>query len=173
MTILDGDGNPVTAASPFVVGWVYVGLFGGFVLVSGIIAAVFKKPLRRVVLAAAVILRTPAAILRVVQSSWTLTEEPSSFRGIVGIWVLGGVILVTAYQIDIFITQGRTELTAVQPGTFFTNGSSTSSAGTTLSLSLVLFQTPITCDPSAFTLTFSALSSESSGPLCSPLFLCF
>jgi len=155
----------VTVASPFVVGWVYVGLFGGFVLVSGIIAAVFKKPLRRVVLAAAVILRTPAAILRVVQSSWTLTEEPSSFRGIVGIWVLGGVVLVTAYQIDIFIAQGRTELTAVQPGTFFTNGSSTSSVGTTLSLSLVLFQTPISCDPAAFTLTFSALNSKSSGPL--------
>ena len=31
--------------------------------------------------------------------------------------------------------------------------------------SLVLFQTPITCDPAAFTLTFSAVSSESSGSL--------
>jgi len=76
-------------------------------------------------------------------------------------WVLSGVILVTAYQIDVFISQGRTELKAVQPGTVFTNGSSTSSAVTTLSLSLILFQTPITCDPSAFTLAFSALNSES------------
>jgi len=165
MTILDGDGNPMTIASPFVVGWVYVGLFGGFVLVSGVIALIFQKKLGRPVLASAVILLTPAAILRVAHSSDTLVEVPSFFRGIVGIWVLGGVILVTAYQIDIFISQGRTELTAVQPGTFFTNGSSTSSSASTLSLSLVLFQTPITCDPSAFTLTFSAVSSESSGPL--------
>jgi len=163
MTILDENGNPLYIASPFVVGWVYIGLFGGFVIVSTLVVLVFRKPLRRVVLAAAVILRTPAAILRVVRSSWTLMEEPSFFRGIVGIWVLGGMILVTAYQIDVFITQGRTELTAVQPGTAFSNDSSTSSAGTTLSLSLVLFQTPITCDPSTFTLTFSALSSESSG----------
>jgi len=111
------------------------------------------------------LLVTPAAILRVADSSNKLVEEPSFFRGIVGIWVLGGVILVTAYQIDIFIAQGRTELTAVQPGTVFSNGSSTSSARTTLSLSLVLFQTPITCDPAAFTLTFSALDSKSSGPL--------
>ena len=165
MTILDEDGIPVTAASPFVVGWVYVGLFAGFVLVGGIIALIFQKKLRLPVLAAAVIFRTPAAILRVVQSSWTLAEEPSFFRGIVGIWVLSGVILVPAYQIDIFIAQGRTELTAVQPGTVFSNGSSTSSARTTLSLSLVLFQTPITCDPAAFTLTFSALNSKSSGSL--------
>jgi len=124
----------VTAASPFVVGWVYVGLFAGFVLVSGVIVLIFQKKLRRPVLAAAVILRTPAAILRLADSSNKLVEEPSFFRGIVGIWVLGGVILVTAYQIDIFIAQGRTELTAVQPGTIFTNGSSTFSAGTTLSL---------------------------------------
>ena len=155
----------MTFASPVVVGWVYIGLFGGFVIVSTLVVLVFRKPRRRVVSTAAVILRTPAAILRVVQSTWTLAEEPSFFRGIVGIWVLGGVILVTAYQIDIFIAQGRTELTAVQPGTVFTNGSSTSSAATTVSLYLVLFQTPITCDPSAFTLTFSAVSSESSGPL--------
>ena len=62
MTILDGDGNPMTIASPFVVGWVYVGLFGGFVLVSGVIALIFQKKLRRPVLASAVILLTPAAI---------------------------------------------------------------------------------------------------------------
>ena len=160
MTTLDENGKPLADASPFIDEWVYVGLFGGFALI-------FQKNLRRPVLAASVILRTPAAVLKVVQSSWTLTEEPSFFRGIVGIWVLGGMILVTAYQIDATITQGRTELTAVQPGTVFTDGSSTSSAATTFSLSLVLFQTPITCDPAAFTLTFSALSSESSGSLSS------
>jgi len=165
MTILDGDGNLVTAASPFIVGLVYVGLCGGFVLISGLIAIIFQKKLRRVVLASAVILRTPAAILRVADSSNKLEEEPSFYRGIVGIWVLGGVILVTAYQINIFITQGRTELTAVQPGTVFTNGSSTSSAGTPLTLSLVLFQTPITCNTTAFNLTFSALDSRSLGLL--------
>jgi len=155
----------VTAASPFIVGWIYVGLFGGFVLLSGLIAIIFQKKLRRPVLAAAVILRTPAVILRVADSSNRLVEEPSFFRGIVGIWVSGGVILVTAYQIDIFFSQGRTEDTAVQPGTVFTNGSSTSSVGTTLSLSLVLFQTPITCNTTAFTLTFSAVNSKSLGLL--------
>jgi len=163
MTIYDGDGNLVLDSSPLVVGWVYVGLFGGVVLVSVLVAVIFQKKLRRVVLAAAVILRTPAAILRLADSSNKLVEEPSFFRGIIGIWVMAGVILVTAYQIDIFITQGRTELTAVQPGTVFTDESSTSSAATTLSLSLVLFQTSITCNTTAFNLIFSALSSDSSG----------
>jgi len=164
-TVYGENGNPVTAASPFIVGWIYVGLFGGFVLLSGLIAIIFQKKLRRPVLAAAVILRTPAVILRVADSSNRLVEEPSFFRGIVGIWVSGGVILVTAYQIDIFFSQGRTEDTAVQPGTVFTNGSSTSSVGTTLSLSLVLFQTPITRNTTAFTLTFSAVNSKSLGLL--------
>jgi len=89
--------NPVTVASPFVVGWVYVGLFAGFVLASGLIALIFQKKLRRPVLAAAV--------------------------------------------------------------------------GTTLSLSLVLFQT-ITCDPATFTITFSAVSAESSGSLSSRPTIC-
>ena len=89
LTILDRNGNPVTAASPFVVGLVYVGLFAGFVLVSGLVAIIFQKKLRRPVLAASVILRTPAAILRVVHSSDTLVEVPSFFRGIVGIWASG------------------------------------------------------------------------------------
>jgi len=141
MTTLDGNGNPVTPASPLVVGWVYVALYLGFVLVSGLIALFFQRKLRRPVLTAAVILRT---------------------------WVLGGVILVTAYQIDIFFALFRTELTAVQPGTVLTNGSSTSSTGSTLSLSLVLFQTPITCNTTAFTLTFSALNSKSSESLFVP-----
>ena len=162
MTILDENGNSVSVSSSLdVLGWIYVGSFGGFVLISGLIAIIFRKLLERVVLAAAVILRTPAAILRVVQSSWTLAEEPSFFRGMVGIWVFGAVILITAYQIEIFIAEWRTELTAVQPGIVFTNGSSTSSVGTPLSLSLVLFQSPITCDPANFTLTFSAVNSES------------
>jgi len=150
------------------VGWVYVGLYAVFILVSGLIAVAFRKPWRRVIIAASIVLRTPATILRVVPSSERLVEEPSFFRGLVGIWVVGGVILVTAYQIDIFVVQGRTELTAVQPGTVLSNGSSTSSIGTTLDLTLVLFQTPITCDSSVFTLTFSALDSKSSGPLFGP-----
>ena len=126
VTILDEDGNPVTEPSPLIVGWVYVGLFGGFVVVSGLVALVFRQQLHRIILATAFILRTPAAILRVVDSSNKIEEEPSFFRGIVGIWVIGGVILVTAYQIDIFFAQGRTELTAVQPGTVFSDDTSTS-----------------------------------------------
>jgi len=89
MTTLDSDGNPLVGASPFIDEWVYVGLFAGFVLVSGLLAFFFQKKLRRPVLAASVILRTPAAVLRVVHSSDTLVEVPSFFRGIVGIWASG------------------------------------------------------------------------------------
>jgi len=167
-TIFDQNGNPVRNAPEGVVAWIYVGLFVGFVVISGVVAIVYGKRLRRLISAAANILRTPATILRVVISSESLVEEPSFFRGLVGIWVAAGVILVTIYQIHIFISQGRALLTAVQPGTVFTSGSSTSSASTTLSLSLALFQTPITCDSTAFTLTFSALNSESAGSLSGP-----
>ena len=82
MTTLDENGKPLADASPFIDEWVYVGLFGGFALI-------FQKNLRRPVLAASVILRTPAAVLRVVHSSDTLVEVPSFFRGIVGIWASG------------------------------------------------------------------------------------
>jgi len=164
-TVLNQDGTLVAAASPFIVGWVYFGLFGGFVVLSSVFAPLLRKQLRRPILAAAVILRTPATILKVIVASESLVEVPSFFRGLVGLWVFGGVCFITAYQIDIFITQAQTQLTAVQPGTVFTNGSSTSSVTASISLSIVLFQTPITCDPTAFTLTFSALDSKSSGSL--------
>ena len=164
-TVLNQDGTLVAAASPFIVGWVYFGLFGGFVVLSSVFALLLRKQLRRPILAAAVILRTPATILKVIVASESLVEVPSFFRGLVGLWVFGGVCFITAYQIDIFITQAQTQLTAVQPGTVFTNGSSTSSVTASISLSIVLFQTPITCDPTAFTLTFSALDSKSSGSL--------
>jgi len=88
--ILDENGNPVTAASPFMIGLVYGGLFGGFVLVSGLIALLFQKKLHRVILAASIILRTPAAVLRLCILLKDLSKTLPFFEGLLasGCWVV-------------------------------------------------------------------------------------
>ena len=63
------------------------------------------------------------------------------------------------------MTEGVNTLSAVQPGSLFASGLPTSSATTNVSLSIVLFQTPITCDPTQFTLQVVAGATTSAGSL--------
>ena len=69
-------------------------------------------------------------LLRVVPSSWNIIEIPSFYRGLVALWVIIGLILITAYQSDVFATEGVITQSYLQPGSSFTSGSPTSSATT-------------------------------------------
>jgi len=82
MTISDEDGSLVIVSSPLMVGWVYVGLYAVFILVSGLIAVAFRKPWRRVIIAASIVLRTPATILRVVPPLKDLSKNRLFFEGL-------------------------------------------------------------------------------------------
>jgi len=112
-----------------------------------------------------VILKTLFDIFRVVPSSWNVIEVPSFYRGLVALWVIAGLILVIAYQSEVFVTTGVSTLSAVQPGSRFSSGLPTSSATTNVSLSIVLFQTPITCNQTEFTLEIVADATTSTGSL--------
>ena len=136
----------------------------GFVVVSAIILVPLHRRVRSLVSKISVILRTPFAVLRVVPSSWTLTESPSFYRGLVALWVIAGVTIVTAYQSEVFVN-GIVSLSSVQPGSTFTDTQSTSTAEATFSLSLVLYQTPISCDPTQFSLQVVASDAASTGSL--------
>ena len=111
------------------------------------------------------ILRTPFSFLRVVPSSWNVIEIPSFYRGLVGLWVVAGLILITAYQSELFATESITTDSSVQPGSQFTSGDPPSSATGNISFTIVLFQTPITCDFSQFKLEVVASGTTSTGSL--------
>jgi len=148
------DGVPITdVEDPVVLGitlsFGYYYLFGflGLSLIVAIILLPFHRLLRKYVAFFAVVLRTPFYLLQMNPTTYGLTEIPSFMRGLIGIWVIIGVVAVTAYQVHIFIDSNRIELSAVQPGTIYSNGESTSQTFTTLSLSITLYNTPITCSP--------------------------
>jgi len=158
---LDSSGEVVGPALPDISGYIFLGVFVGFVIITGLVALCVKKCLQRPIAAAAVMLKTPLSVVEVLGSNGRLVERPSYARGIVGLWVAAGVLIVTLYQIDVFATQGRGYETAVQPGTIYTSGLSTSDTNATASLSLVLFQTAVTCNTSLFTLNLTAQNSLS------------
>ena len=149
-------------------GWVFFGILEGFMIISTATLRPFRRQTRGLVSAVSVILKTPFTFLRVVPSSWGIIEVPSFYRGLVGLWVIAGLILISAYQSDVFVTDGVTLQSFVQPGSLFTSGLPTSSVTTNVSLSIVLFQTPITCDPTQFTLWVVADGTTSSGSLSDP-----
>ena len=64
-----------------------------------------------------------------------------------------------------FVNTGVITNSSVQPGSTFTSKKSTSTAEATFSLSMVLYQTPISCDSSQFTLKVVAPSTTSTGSL--------
>jgi len=103
-------------------GWVFVGVLIAFMLISTIILIPFRRQTCRYVSAVAVILRTPFNFLRVVPSSWHVIEIPSFYRGLVALWVIAGLILITAYQSEVFVTEGVITQSDVQPGARFTSG---------------------------------------------------
>ena len=151
-TKVDENGHIIQPGASTVSGWAYIGPMLGFVVVSTIILVPLRRRVRRPVSAISVILRTPFSFLRIVPSSWTVVEIPSFYRGLVSLWVIVGLVLVTAYQSEVFVNNGVITDSSVQPGSTFTNIQSTSTANAAVSFSLVLYQTPISCDPSEFTL---------------------
>jgi len=161
MTEYDQEGNTISEPSSFDIGFVYIGIFGGYVLVSGIFVYLFKdrQRIEEQVPKFAGVLRTPLKIMQVDLDTGKVGENPSMVRGVIGIWVLGGVLLVTVYQFNNFFAHSRTELTAVQPGTVFTSGKSVSATSTPFSVTLEFLHSPINCDPTQFRLVFSTVDS--------------
>ena len=164
-TEVDKNGQTVQVTASPVSGWIYFGIFLGCVVLSGVILIPLRRRLRQPVSAISVILRTPFSFFRIVPSSWTVIEIPSFYRGLVALWVIFGVIVVTAYQSEVFVNDGVVSLSSVQPGSTFTNKNSTSTAEATFSVSLVLYQTPISCNSSQFTLQVVASDTTSTGSL--------
>jgi len=159
-------------ASLQVYGVAFVIIFVVCVIVSGAISGIFRKQVRGILSLASVFLNTPIRLVKIVVSSESLIEVQSMFRGLVGVWVLCGVLLITAYQIALLEILGRTEIAALQPGAVFSSGLPTSTVSTPLNISLVLFQTPITCDQSQFVLFFHAYNTPSNGAPAGPPTTC-
>ena len=149
-------------------GWVFIGVLIAFIFISVLVLFPFRRQTRRYVSDVSVILRTPFSFLRVVPTTWNVIEIPSFYRGLVGLWVIAGLILITAYQSDVFVADGVSTQSYVQPGSRFISTESTSSATTNLSLAIVLFQTPITCNFSQFTLEVVATDTTFTGSLSNP-----
>lgn len=165
--ILDQDGQVVTnEAHVSLIGYYYLGAFFLFVILSAGFAFLFRKRVRKAVASAAIILKTPMSYMQVVFPSGDVAEVSSFYRGLVGIWVVAGILLVTAYQIHVFVAQRMTEISALQPGTVFTNGVSTYQTSTRLSLKVEFYNTPVTCEALDFSFavfTERSLPSETSG----------
>ena len=166
-TSITPEGSTAETPTP-VFGWVFVGVLVGLMLLSKAIFVPLRHKTRRYLSAISVILRTAFNFLSVVPSSWTVIEIPSFYRGLVALWVIAGLILITAYQSDVFVTDGVTTDSSVQPGSQFTSGDPTSSATGNISLAIVLFQTPITCNSSQFPLLVVASGTTSTGSLSGP-----
>lgn len=147
LTVIGEDGKVVLAVSKDItVGYYYLGICLGLVLISGVIAVAYRRKFRKLVSPVAVILKTPFSYMQVILPSGIVTEIPSFYRGLVGIWVILGLVFVTAYQIHIFATQRITDISALQPGTAFLDGTPTSKTSSSVKVSVVVHQTPITCD---------------------------
>ena len=87
-------------------GWVFFGIFLGCVVLTGGILIPLRRRVRQPVSAISVILRTPFSFFRIVPSSWTVVEIPSFYRGLVSLWVIVGLVLISAYQCEVFVSQG-------------------------------------------------------------------
>jgi len=160
--VRDKNGNLLTEQNEFPFHYPYLGIFLGGVLISGLIIIPLRKRLRSYISPISVVLRTPSYVLRVIPNSWTLKEIPSLYRGLIGIWVLFGSLMITLYQVHLLVASGRSTLTSVQPGTTFKSGESTSTTTTSFFLNVSLHNTPITCDPSKYSMAFQGQSIPNS-----------
>jgi len=149
-------------------GYVFVGLFLGFAVLSTAVLVPFRQNLRRPISAMAILLRTPFTFLRVQSPSSHITEIPSFFRGLIGVWVVAALVLITAYQAEVFITQGRVTLSSVQPGYTFSSGQATSSVNSTLSFLVVLYGSGIYCNLAIFTPQVITTGVFAAGTVTSP-----
>ena len=93
------------------------------------------------------ILRAPRWLFRV-DDHKMLVELPSFVRGLVGLYVFIGVVVVTAYQCNNFAVNQFGESSTLQPGSTFTDGASTGTALTFLTASVSFIGSGITCDSS-------------------------
>jgi len=157
----DPSGSTLLDAVASISGWYYLVAFAAGVLLSVLLFTLLRRYTGHIVSKVAIILRTPFTRLFVTNQQ-TLAETPSFVRGLVGICVILGLLVVTAYQIQVFAVDGRIQLTAVQPGTTFDNGNATSTTATTFSVTFVLFQSAASCDPSLF--TFNVEKTDGFGP---------
>jgi len=159
----DSKGNLIVVTVPTVPGLYYLAAFGGCVLLVTSVLMLFKRSTKRGVVKMAHVLRTPFTMLQV--EGTTLTESSSFYRGLIGIWVLTGVLVVTAYQIQVFAETGRTEITAVQPGTTYLAGNSTSLTSTPLWVNITLYGTAANCNETLFSLQVTADDVDSNSDL--------
>lgn len=156
MVTFDSDGKIIEIAEKDnFFGYYYLGIFLGLVFISGVLVTVFRKKFRKFVAPVAIVLKTPFSYMQILMPSGMVTEVPSFFRGLVGIWVILGLLLVTMYQIHIFVTERITEISALQPGTVFTNGTATSTSSSGFRLSVEIYSSPITCDSSDYDFSLS------------------
>jgi hypothetical protein len=113
-TKYDSSGNILTTGSANIdVGYYYLGIFLGVCFLSTVIIIPIRRRLRWIVSPLAAVLRAPLNYMRAVASTGKVVEVPSFYRGLVGIWVVLGLILVTGYQINVFVLQHLTTLSAV------------------------------------------------------------
>jgi len=140
---------------PFAVlnmGYILLIVFGVGVMLVTILAAIARKQLRRVVVKFSAVMRTPRWMMRADQARGGMLEETPSFvRGLIGVWVLLGVVLVTIYQIDNFVQHRYDTSTSLQPGTTFTNRALITTAVTQLNVTAVLMASPVHCNDDTFT----------------------
>lgn len=158
ISLYDKDGNLVEPVSDEILAWTYLVAFGGAVLILLLLAFPLKRWLKKGVSKVALVLRTPFSILFVGPDS-TLMESPSYARGLIGLCVLLGVALVTAYQIHVFVIDSRIDLTAVQPGTTFADGTPTTSTTAKLRVNVTFLQSPVSCDET-YSIQIAKLDNE-------------
>ena len=121
-----------------------------------------------------VILRTPSTLLRLKkkqppkqQGGVQQQEQQDSladirfydpvdfWRGMIGVYVIIGLVVLTAYQIFDFVENQYIPQTSLQAGTTFSDDSSISTGLTQLAASIAFIASPITCS-SNFVVTFAA-----------------
>lgn len=117
----------------------YFTLVCGIVALTALLFFLLRKQLLRLLLAIAGVLRTAFARFKLLPFCSFLAGTPSYFRGFAAICVTAAVLFIFFYQIQNLLEFNKTD-----------------PSGLRVALSLVLFQSPVTCDPSAFTLTFAA-----------------
>lgn len=139
------DSSASSGANSLSAGYVFLVVYFVVATIIGIVVLAFRAKTRFIVAKFAAVMRTPRWLLHLDIPNERVKEPPSLIRGLIGIWVLLGVLLVTLYQIYNFAENQYGTLTTLQPGTTFSNGQAITSAATQLSATVVLFASPVSC----------------------------
>ena len=143
------------------VGYILIIVFVGSGLTITAVVFVARKRTHTIVHRFGNVMRTPRWLLSVDTTGGEHLSEPPSFvRGLVGIWIVLAVVLVTIYQIDNYVQNQFSTDTSLQPGTTFESGVAVTAVATTqLAFVISLLGSSVTCDPSAFIISVSLGSS--------------